>query len=409
MVWCNALRRGGWGMARRIETEFREAISGDFSEGRVENEPQALIDVALRKRAEAEGDRLPPSTTRRRKRAAKPLRESTHADAPTPGGSALDGVPSGPAGGWFASTGVQPWSAGAIVAVAAFIVLSMMSWGDLPKPLPVANVTISWLPGPRVPDAEVLAWLRRCPQYEKLSAPNEWVLQKLADHLRALPAVAEVRQVRLFHEPGKVSAIRRVTGKPPVLVQLNGIRRTVEVQLGLRQPYLPAILKDGSRAWIDAAGVVLPGVLPNPGVQRPLVRGLEGGGRPAIAEAVELWRQLEPQIEKGLITDIVLNDALDPLSPAPAVAGGQALAGGQAVAGGQPAPPVQIPAGTPRGLVLYTRQGAKFIWGAPGEERFGVQSEDKVRDLVHTIKCQGDLSRIERINVRFKEPFYLLR
>jgi hypothetical protein len=59
--------------------------------------------------------------------------------------------------------------------------------------------------------------------------------------------------------------------------------------------------------------------------------------------------------------------------------------------------------------VLYTRQGAKFIWGAPGEERFGVQSEDKVRDLVHTIKCQGDLSRIERINVRFKEPFYLLR
>ncbi len=385
-------------MARRIETEFREAVSGDFSEVQVDHEPQALIDAALRKRAEAEGDdKLQPASTRRRKRAAKPARESTHADAPTPGGSALDGVPAGPSGGWLAGTGVQPWSAAAIIAVAALIVLSMMAWGDLPKPLPVANVTISWLPGPRVPDAEVLAWLRRCPQYEKLSEPNEWVLQKLADHLRALPAVAEVRQVRLFHEPGKVSAIRRVAGKPPVLVQLNGIRRTVEVQLGLRQPYLPAILKDGSRAWIDADGLVLPGVLPNPGVQRPLVRGIESGGRPAITAAVELWSRLEPQVEKGLITDIVLNDPLDPLPPGP-----------PAVAGLPPVP-VQIPAGTPRGLVLYTRQGAKFIWGRPGEERFGVQSEDKVRDLVHSIKCQGDLSRIERINVRFKEPFYLLR
>jgi len=388
-------------MARRIETEFRDAISGDFSErSKDEHEPQDLIDAAMRKRAEAEGESKPVPSTRRRKRHAKPVdnpgTHPTHADEPTPGGSALDGIPSGPSG-WFTHTGVQPWSAGAILAGVALIVLSLMSWGDLPKPLPVANVTISWLPGPRVPDAEVLSWLRRCPQYEKLNEPNEWVLQKLADHLRALPAVAEVRQVRLYHEPGMVSAIRRTPGKPPVLVQVTGIRRTVNVQLGLRQPYLPAVLRDGSRAWIDADGLVLPGVLPNPGVQRPLVRGIENSGRPALLAAVELWTRLEPQVEKGLISDIVLNDPLDPLQPAPATIVGQ------------PPIPVQIPAGTPRGVVLYTRQGAKLIWGRPGEERFGVQEDDKVRDLVHTIKCQGDLSRIERINVRFKEPFYLLR
>ncbi len=392
-------------MARRVETELREAISGDLSPSHrislieLDDEPQALIDVAMRKRAEAEGDKLQPASqpsTRRRKRAAKPQRAPTHSDIPTPGGSALDGVPSGPSG-WFTHTGVQPWSAVAIIAAAALILLSLVAVGDLPKPLPVANVTISWLPGPRVPDAEVLSWLRRCPQFDKLNEPNEWVLQKLADHLRALPAVAEVRQVRLYHENGKVSAVRRIAGKPPVLVQVEGIRRTVEVQIGLRQPYLPAVLKDGTRAWIDAQGVVLPGVLPNPGVQRPLVRGLEAGGRAGVLTAVDLWTRLEPQIEKGLVSDIVLNDVLDPLVLAPPAASG-------------PTPPPAVTSlSAPRGVVLYTRQGSKLIWGRPGEERFGVQVDDKIRDLVHTIKCQGDLSRIERINVRFKEPFYLLR
>ena len=116
-------------MARRVETELREAISGDLSSlNRIslielDDEPQALIDVAMRKRAEAEGDRLEPAhqpSTRRRKRAAKPQRAPTHSDVPTPGGSALDGVPSGPSG-WFTHTGVQPWSAVAIIAAAALI------------------------------------------------------------------------------------------------------------------------------------------------------------------------------------------------------------------------------------------------------------------------------------------------
>ena len=71
-------------------------------------------------------------------------------------------------------------------------------------------------------------------------------------------------------------------------------------------------------------------------------------------------------------------------------------------------PPPAVPA-QPRGIVLATRQGARLVWGRPGEERFGVQPDEKVRDLVHTLKCQGDLSRIDSVNVRFHEPFYSLR
>jgi hypothetical protein len=383
MIWwigsCDAQHRDkGANVARRVETELKEATAGDVPDGEV----QALIAAAARKREEADAAR-PPTTRRRKRKASAPAEnqdDPAFADAATPGGSALDGIPSGP-GGFFARSGLRVWTALGIAAATALVVLSLVAVGDLPAPLPVSNVAITWLPGPRVPDAEVMAWLRRCPQFEKLNSPNEWVLGKLADHLRGLPAVSEVRQVRLFHEPGKMSAVRRVPGKPPVMVQVDGLRRTVEIQLSLRKPYLPAVLGDRSRVWIDEDGIVLPGILPSPGVQRPMVRMLEAGGKDSVQAAVDLWQRLEPQIEKGLVSDIVLNDVLD-----------------------LPATPT-----SPRGIVLYTRQGARLVWGHPGEEKFGVGPEEKVRDLVHTLHCQGDLSRIAAVNVRFHEPFYLLR
>ncbi len=392
-------------MARRIDTELLPLTGGDLADapGRDEVNPhdaQALLEAARRKREQRDAQQPKPPTTRRRKRAATPIADpeadpiDSHGDT-TPGGSALDGIPSGP-GGMFSRAGISPWSAAALLVLTAFAVFSLVAVGDLPKPLAVSNISISWLPGPRVPDAEVLAWLRRCPQFEKLSEPNEWVLDKLAEHLRSLPAVAEVRQVRMFHEPGKIPAVRRTPGKPPVLVHIDGLRRTVEIQLALRQPYLPAVLKDGSRVWIDEQGMILPGILPSPGIQRPLVRQLEGGGLVAVKAAVDLWQRLEPQLEKGLVSDILLNETLDgPLVAVPAPVVGQL-----------PLPP--SPA-QPRGIVLATRQGARLVWGRPGEERFGVQPEEKVRDLVHTLKCQGDLSRIDSVNVRFHEPFYSLR
>nr|MBA3938916.1 hypothetical protein [Planctomycetota bacterium] len=110
----------------------------------------------------------------------------------------------------------------------------------------------------------------------------------------------------------------------------------------------------------------------------PLVRALEQGGLAAARAALDLWARLEPQIEPGLVTDIHLADVLDAK-------------------------------GASRGIVLYTRQGSRLVWGNPAEERFGVKPDDKVRDLVHAIRCQGDLGRVALINVRFRQPFLVMR
>lgn len=362
-------------MARRIDTDLLPLMGGDFAdvptaerEAADAHDAPALLEAARRKREQRDGLQVKMPATRRRKRAATPLAEpeaDPSAHDTTPGGSALDGIPAGP-GGIFSRAGINPWTAAALIVMTCMAVLSLVAVGDLPKPLAVSNVSVSWLPGPRVPDTEVLVWLRRCPQFDKLNEPSEWVLNKLAEHLRALPAVAEVRQIRMFHEPAKISAVRRVTGKPPVLVKIDGLRRTVEIQIALRQPYMPAVLKDGSRVWIDAEGKILPGILPSPGVQRPLVRQLEMGGMVAVKAAVDLWQRLEPQVEKGLVSDILLSEALEaplvpPVIPVPA---GQVMLSGQVT--------VPRPHNQPRGIVLTTRQGAKLVWGRPGEERFGV-------------------------------------
>ena len=62
-----------------------------------------------------------------------------------------------------------------------------------------------------------------------------------------------------------------------------------------------------------------------------------------------------------------------------------------------------------RGLVLYTRQGTRILWGRPGEEKYGVSLDDRARNTIHTLTVQGDLAHIAAIQVRFKEPTYTLR
>jgi hypothetical protein len=155
------------------------------------------------------------------------------------------------------------------------------------------------------------------------------------------------------------------------------LTRVADVELALRIPYLPGVLADGRRVWIDRDGRILPGILPAPAERRPVVRQIEAGGRAGVAEAIAMWQRLEGGIDPGLVSDILLADRLD-----------------------EP--------GT-RGIVLRTRPGARLVWGRPGEERFGVDPSIKARELVRTVRGQGDLARIGEINVRFKEPFYTLR
>nr|MBA3847786.1 cell division protein FtsQ [Planctomycetota bacterium] len=244
------------------------------------------------------------------------------------------------------------------------ILVSVLSWRAAlvtPSPAPVSGLRIVFQDGPTLPREDVLAWVKRgFPQRASLVDPDQATLERLAEFLRSHGAVREVHQVRVAHEAFD-----------------GGVTRIIEIGLSLREPYMPAVLVGGERHWIDAEGRVLPGILPAPAQARPVLRGIEVGGPPAVAEALALWRELESQVEPGLITDIHLFDDLDLKDQ--------------------------------RGIVLATRQGSRLIWGRPDEDRFGVDRARKIRDLVHTIRCQGDLSRIAVINVRFGQPFFVLR
>jgi hypothetical protein len=316
------------------------------------------------KEPESEDDAEPaPSTRRARKRLAvkrQPISTDTLGDD-AGGRKRSASAPARAARPSFPSARVGAWGIAACAATIAMLALTVDALRQVPAPLPVSNVKIAWLPGPQLPNAEVFAWLRKFPGREKIANPDSWILDQLAAYLRDLPAVSEVRQLRLVHEPD---------GK-------SGTRRSMEMVLALRQPVMPAVLATGERAWVDRDGRVLPGVLPAPSVRRPNIRGIEATSQGTVQAALAMWQKLEPQLERGLVTDIVLNDALDERGS--------------------------------RGIVLYTRQGSRLVWGAPTEERYGVRVDDKVRDLVHTIRCQGDLGRIAMINVRFNQPFFVLR
>lgn len=256
------------------------------------------------------------------------------------------------------------WGIIASAVLITVVVLSFYAGSQAPEPMPVTGLKITFLPGPRLAEQEIYAWVRRFPNADKLYTGAPWVLDRLADYLRHQPVVAEVRQVSVVHQPVDARGER--------------LRRVIELVIGLRQPVLPVVLASGERGWVDAEGWLLPGSLPGPTVRRPTLRAIEWGGIQGVRSALSMWQQLEPLIEPGLVTDIHLYDALD----------------GSA---------------SQRGIVLYTRQGSRLIWGRPGDERFGVRNDDKVRDLVRAIRSQGDLSRVAAINVRFHQPFLLLR
>jgi hypothetical protein len=318
---------------------------------------EALIAAAERKRRKPKADdEAAPSTRRRHKVVAVP-RDATAGtepgdDLPPPADTAAARTPS-----------PRAWNTVCVCAALALAVLSAAAAVNLPKPLPVDRVEVSWLEGPQAPQREIDGWLASFPGREQLAETNGWVMGKLADHLLAQPGVGEVRAVRLKHEAMTSGGRTRLI-------------RVLEVELGMRRPYLPGVLASGTRVWIDREGVVLPGTLPGPDRRRPLMRQLEQGGG-NLRAAVEAWRLIEPQIEPSLVATI---DCAAPIDERGA-----------------------------RGIVMNASAGSRLVWGRPDEAALGRDPESKARDLVHTIRCQGDLSRIASVNVRFSKPFYTLR
>lgn len=335
-------------------------------------EAEALVEAAERKRrkprraaeapaaakdsepaSEAAEEADPPSTKRKRRRAAAAPRDATGATA-ADDDSALPATPAP------RQRGPSAWAAACICAALAVLVLSAAALASLPRALPVDRVVVDWLDGPHATQREVDGWLATFPEREQLVEANGWVMSRLSEHLLAQPGVGEVRRLELRHEPA-------ADGR---------LGRTLHVEMGMRRPYMPGVLASGQRVWLDAEGVILPGTLPGPERRRPLVRDLEAGAG-LVRAAVDAWRRLEPAIDPNLVTSIDCNDLIDERGE--------------------------------RGIVLQTRANARLVWGRPDEERTGRDAEAKTRDLVHTLRCQGDLGRVAVVNVRFAQPFYTLK
>lgn len=258
-----------------------------------------------------------------------------------------------------ASRQLGVWGITAITAFVALCVLSGFAQARVPEDAPVRGMKMVYLDGPRLDDRDLFGLIRRYPGLDALRDGDDARLADFAAWLGEQPVIRTVAQVRCQHA-------------------VDGSRRVIEVELGLRSPELPVVLASGARAWIDAEGILLPSILPAPeGQPRPVLRGVEGVDRARIDEALWLWSQVRRNLEPGLITDIILDAPLGLLDQ--------------------------------RGIVLGTRSGSQLIWGLPGDTRFGLDRERKVRDLVHSIRCQGDLSRIATINVRYPKAFFTLR
>lgn len=251
------------------------------------------------------------------------------------------------------------WGGAACAAGLALVVLAGFAARQAPDPAPVRGMRIVYLDGPRLADRDLFGLIRRYPALEALRGGDDGELASFSTWLGEQPAIRTVERLRYVHVP-------------------TGERRVIEVTLGLRTPELPVVLATGSRAWLDGEGVLLPGILqPLDDRPRPVVRGLESADLERVHEALWLWRELRARLEPGQISDIHLDGELD-------------LRG-------------------QRGIVLATREGSRLLWGLPSDKRYGVDRTRKVDDLLHTIRCQGDLSRIATINVRYQKPFFTLR
>jgi hypothetical protein len=353
-----------------------------------EHEIEELIAVAERKRRgqrkvlengldhDAIDTEAEEETTKRvrRRPKRKAVAEALEADDEQPKqspGLVTRGIHAGMNGAQLTHNGLVRlgmWGCAAASMIVLLIVFSFYAIDKTPAPMAVTGFQVLWLPGPKVADAEVLTWVRSFPQAAKLRDGEPGVLAALAEHLSKQPIVSEIREVSVVHVP--------MASHPEQL------QRNLRIVVALRQPVLPVVLgsgeRAGERAWVDDKGYLLPGTLAGPTARRPVLRAIEWAGIDGVKVALQIWKLLETQVEPGLITDIHLYDVLDQR-------------------------------GLQRGIVLYTRHGSRLIWGRPGDDRYGIKPEDKVRDLVHSMQSQGNVSRVAAINVRFKEPYFVLR
>jgi len=254
------------------------------------------------------------------------------------------------AGGPAEETGLlRVHHAVAACVVAALIALSVHAGRAAPPPFARTPVVQE---GERVPRALFLRWIREFPAFERLFLDGDAdTLAAFTAHLRSRASVAEVKAVRFVWR-----------GEPA--------RRVIAVDLEIRDPVLPIVFDDGRQAWIDAEGHFLDPELVGPDHAPPVYGHRRGPAE--LAEVLSVWSFLWRELEEVGVVAIRCDRELG--------------------------------RGRGRGLVFETAAGTRLVWGGAGAARYGLSPEQKARNLVHAIRCQGDLARVAVIDVRFPRP-----
>ncbi|TVR11090.1 MAG: hypothetical protein EA401_11685 [Planctomycetota bacterium] len=307
------------------------------------DDAQDLLAVAQRKRA---GKQAPAAVQTSRKKA----------------GEREESVSRGDSDPWNAHSGDDDTRRGAdwptFLLTAVAVVVIVLTGMSLRMAPPAAQHTEVLAPD-GVPTDLMREWLRGFHDSELLfRRPDAQTLDAFAAYLRNRTAVDEVHSVRLRHH--------HQAGRHPMKLAID---------VTLHRPMLPVMLANGERAWLGERGHILPGILPGPS-DRPLVRGIEYADGSIVDEIVAVWPQLHTRLHRtmpGLIREIHAH--------------------------------APLPNSDDHGVIFTTSPGTVLVWGNPEESRYGVSREQRLSNLIHTLRSQGDLRRVPEINVRFHEPF----
>lgn len=209
------------------------------------------------------------------------------------------------------------------------------------------------------------AWCVKTPGKDSiLKEPNTEELTHFIQYLEDQRCIAAVKSIHMGYVEGDIQ------------------QRVLLCDLQLRVPEMKIIMANGQANWVDSEGVHLPGILPVPEYyeSRPRIHNIDNHDD-ALMEVLSFWPLLEDAIEEGLIVSINLDDVL------------------------QRSLNEKI---LQRGIVLTTKSGTRILWGRVGDSRYGMTAQGKVQKLLHTLRSQGDPKMTKIIDLRHKNPKYIL-
>ena len=368
---------------KRGKVKVAETID-DEPQSKSYRKPRAKAKKAATKPKRKPASKAKPKTTPKSAAKSKPRKKASPSSKPSTvsGGLVTRGVHAGLRGFEQFGSGVRHMSPSAWCGLAAAVMLmtvTILAWTKSPTPpnmpLSLSAFQLQTDDGKRLPDAiwrdyvtkypALKSWVVTGREGKHFKNPSAEDLNDFAAYLEKQSTIASVQHLELSYIERK-----------------DRLQRSLLIHVDLRTPEMPVILSNGQKAWVDAEGVLLPGLMPVPEAyaDRPVIRSIEQHPT-ALSEVLSFWPDLEDVIEADLITDIFLDEVM------------QRSTNGMVLQ---------------RGIVLKTKQGTRIHWGRPGDDRFGLSNQDKIRNLLRTLNSQGNLRNTDVIDVRHSEPKYEL-